>query len=136
MTDFSWLELACLEFNQDSKCRQLGRATIEVGFRAGDHGLLVKFHGDSIASVQRIENRDAWAAIPLVITMSPRQWSFYLRRRRTKKESSLMVFNLRNRVLKFRNPLDHLHFQRVHLTIQALVDLAANLPISLDRSIN
>ena len=88
----------------------------------------VVFEAFEIASVDETDEA-ALRDCELVIEMTPREWTNYLRRRAKGTGPTLVSLDLDRDIVRAANPLDQLKFDRYHLSLQALVDQGAQLAV-------
>lgn len=108
--------------NRRSDFRKLGSAHLTIDFNIGKTHNTVEFDAFSVGRISDSASDTELRNIGSRVRMSQKQWSFYLRRRKSGKLPILVAFNLENDVLEFASPMDRLHFLRVHKTVQAFVD--------------
>lgn len=119
-----WLPDAQAALNTDAAFRKLGSADFKLGLSIGGAARIVTFEAFLIASVAEAsaaELRDA----DLVIEMSPADWNRYLRQRAGGQGESLLSLDLSRHLVRARDPLQRLLFERYNRSIQALVDRGA-----------
>ena len=127
MTDFAWLNSTIAEVNGSTSYCDFGPANILVGFRSETSCRIVEFQSTWVSSNEDAEVTDILDRVDVLISMSGKQWKFYLRRRVSGKSPSILVFNLRNNVLEFASPLNYLKFLRFHRSVQAFLDVGCRL---------
>ena len=127
MTDFAWLKSTVAEVNNSTSYRDFGPANILVGFRSETNCRIVEFKSVWVSSNDDAEVTDILDKVDVLISMSTKQWKFYLRRRVSGKSPSILVFNLRNNVLEFASPMNYLKFLRFHSSVQAFLDIGCRL---------
>lgn len=108
--------------NRQGDFRKLGSAQITIDFNIGNTHNTVEFDAFSVGKIREVSDESELRSIGSKVRMTQKQWTFYLRRRKSGKLPTLVAFNLENDVLEFATPMDRLHFLRVHKTIQAFVD--------------
>ncbi len=126
MAQLDWLPTAQAALNEDPAFRKLGSTDLVLGLKSGRAVRRVVFEAFEIASVDETDEatlRDC----ELVIEMTPREWTNYLRRRAKGTGPSLVSLNLDRDIVRAANPMDGLKFDRYHLSLQALVDQGARL---------
>ena len=116
---------AIAEVKDSSDYHKLGPAGILVGFRTENICQLLDFSSFTLSTVADDELDNVLEKVDVLISMSSRQWGYYLRRRVSGKAHSILIFDLRNNVLQFATLLDRLKFLRVHRSVQAFVDVGA-----------
>ena len=126
MAQLDWLPSAQAALNEDPAFRKLGSTDLVVGLKSGRAVRRVVFEAFEIASVDETDEA-ALRDCELVIEMTPREWTNYLRRRAKGTGPSLVSLNLDRDIVRASNPLDGLKFDRYHLSLQALVDQGARL---------
>ena len=124
MAQLDWLEAAANSLNEDPSFRKLGSADLVLGLKAGRVVRVVTFEAFAITDVATADE-SALRDCELVIEMSPREWTAYLRRRAKGTGPSLLSLDLDRAIVSAGSPLQRLKFQRYHLTLQALVDQGA-----------
>lgn len=127
MAEFAWLDSTIAEINSSTSYRELGPANILVGFQSASNCRIVEFESNCVSSNDDVEVTDILDRVDVLISMSAKQWKFYLRRRVSGKFPSILVFNLRNQVLKFASPMSYLKYLRFHRSIQAFLDVGCRL---------
>lgn len=126
MAQLDWLPGAQAALNDDPAFRKLGSTDLVLGLKSGRAVRRVVFEAFEIASVDETDEavlRDC----EIVIEMTPREWTNYLRRRAKGTGPTLMSLDLDRDIVRAANPLDQLKFDRYHLSLQALVDQGAQL---------
>ena len=121
MAQLDWLEAAAAAVNEDPAFRKLGSVDLVLGLKAGRVVRTVTFEAFGVADVEDT-NDTALRDCDLVIEMSPREWTNYLRRRARHAGPSLLALDLDRGIVSAANPLNRLKFERYHLSLQALVD--------------
>ena len=124
MAQLDWLPGAQAALNDDPAFRKLGSTDLVLGLKSGRAVRRVVFEAFEIASVDETDEA-ALRDCDLVIEMTPREWTNYLRRRAKGSGPSLVSLNLDRDIVRSSNPLDGLKFDRYHLSLQALVDQGA-----------
>lgn len=124
MAQLDWLEEAANALAEDKDFRKLGSTDLVVGLKAGRVVRIVTFEAFSIAEVVTADET-ALRDCDLVIEMSPREWTNYLRRRAKGTGPSLLGLDLERRIVSASNPWHRLKFERYHRSLQALVDEGA-----------
>ena len=126
MAQLDWLPDAQAALNEDPAFRKLGSTDLVLGLKSGRTVRRVVFEAFEIASVDETDEA-ALRDCDLVIEMTPREWTNYLRRRAKGTGPNLVSLNLDRDIVRAANPLDGLKFDRYHLSLQALVDQGAQL---------
>lgn len=126
MAQLDWLPGAQAALNDDPAFRKLGSTDLVLGLKSGRVVRRVVFEAFEIASVDETDET-ALRDCELVIEMTPREWTNYLRRRAKGTGPTLMSLDLDRDIVRAANPLDQLKFDRYHLSLQALVDQGAQL---------
>ena len=126
MAQLDWLPTAQAALNEDPAFRKLGSTDLVLGLKSGRAVRRVVFEAFEIASVDETDEA-ALRDCDVVIEMTPREWTNYLRRRAKGTGPSLVSLNLDRDIVHSSNPLDGLKFDRYHLSLQALVDQGAQL---------
>ena len=126
MAQLDWLPGAQAALNEDPAFRKLGSTDLVLGLKSGRAVRRVVFEAFEIASVDETDEA-ALRDCELVIEMTPRDWTNYLRRRAKGMGPTLLSLNLDRDVVRASNPMDQLKFDRYHLSLQALVDQGARL---------
>ena len=126
MAQLDWLPGAQAALNEDPAFRKLGSTDLVLGLKSGRAVRRVVFEAFEIASVDETDEA-ALRDCEVVIEMTPREWTNYLRRRAKGTGPSLVSLNLDRDIVRAANPLDGLKFDRYHLSLQALVDQGARL---------
>ena len=126
MAQLDWLPGAQAALNEDPAFRKLGSTDLVLGLKSGRAVRRVVFEAFEIASVDETDEA-ALRDCEVVIEMTPREWTNYLRRRAKGTGPSLVSLNLDRDIVRAANPLDGLKFDRYHLSLQALVDQGALL---------
>lgn len=124
MAQLDWLPTAQAALNEDPAFRKLGSTDLVLGLKSGRAVRRVVFEAFEIASVDETDET-ALRDCDLVIEMTPREWTNYLRRRAKGTGPTLVSLNLDRDIVRSSNPLDGLKFDRYHLSLQALVDQGA-----------
>lgn len=128
MAQLDWLPGAQAALNDDPAFRKLGSTDLVLGLKSGRAVRRVVFEAFEIASVDEMDEA-ALRDCELVIEMSPREWTNYLRRRAKGTGPTLMSLDLDRDIVRASNPFDQLKFDRYHLSLQALVDQGAQLAV-------
>ena len=126
MAQLDWLRPASDACNADPAYRRLGTADLVLGLKSGRAVRIVTFEAFEIADVREAA-ATALRDCEVVIEMTPREWTNYLRRRAKGSGPSLVSLDLDRRIVSAANPLGRLKFERYHLSLQALVDQGAAL---------
>ena len=124
MAQLDWLPGAQAALNDDPAFRKLGSTDLVLGLKSGRAVRRVVFEAFEIASVDETDET-ALRDCEVVIEMTPREWTSYLRRRAKGTGPTLVSLNLDRDIVRSSNPLDGLKFDRYHLSLQALVDQGA-----------
>lgn len=132
MAQLDWVEPAAAALNADGAWRRLGSTDLVLGLQSGRAVRVVVFEAFEVAAVEaaapaRLRDCD------LVLAMTPRQWTDYLRRRAEGRGPSLVALDVARAtgkrdetgLARAPNPLARLNFERYHLSLQALVDRGA-----------
>ena len=116
------------EVNQSASFRKLGSADFSLVFAIGDARSRVDFEAFEVASV-RAATIDDERDVDLVLQLGACEWQAYLRTRRAGGGLSLLSLDLElpDGLIRARNPLSRLTFERYNLTLQAFVDAGAAL---------
>ena len=128
MAQLDWLPGAQAALNDDPAFRRLGSTDLVLGLKSGRAVRRVVFEAFEIASVDETDEA-ALRDCELVIEMTPREWTNYLRRRAKGTGPTLVSLDLDRDIVSAANPLDQLKFDRYHLSLQALVDQGARLAV-------
>ena len=128
MAQLDWLPGAQAALNKDPAFRKLGSTDLVLGLKSGRAVRRVVFEAFEVASVDEAEEA-ALRDCEITIEMAPREWTNYLRRRAKGTGPTLVSLNLDRDIVRARNPLDRLKFDRYHLSLQALVDRGARLAV-------
>ena len=126
MAQLDWLEEASAELAQDPAFRKLGSTDLVLGLKAGRVVRVVTFEAFGISSIDSVAE-PALRDCDLVLEMTPREWTNYLRRRAKATGPSLIALELDRGIVRAADPLQRLKFERYHLTLQALIDRGAAL---------
>lgn len=126
MAQLDWLPGAQAALNDDPAFRKLGSTDLVLGLKSGRAVRRVVFEAFEIASVDEADE-SALRDCEVVIEMTPREWTNYLRRRAKGTGPTLVSLDLDRDIVSAANPLDQLKFDRYHLSLQALVDQGAQL---------
>ena len=124
MAQLDWLEAAAAALNADPAFRRLGSTDLVLGLKSGRAVRVVTFEAFEVASVREADDA-ALRDCELVIEMTPRQWTDYLKRRARGKGQPLVGLDLDRNIVRAPDPLKRLKFERYHLSVQALVDKGA-----------
>ena len=124
--NLDWLPEARAALNADPAFRKLGSADFRVGLVIGDQARLVTFQAFEIADVAEADPADMRDA-DFVLEMPVKDWNAYLRRRARAKGESVLTLDLEHSLVRARNPLKRLTFERYHKSLQALLDRGAAL---------
>ena len=124
MAQLDWLPGAQAALNQDPAFRKLGSTDLVLGLKSGRTVRRVVFQAFEIAAVDAMDEA-ALRDCELVIEMTPREWTNYLRRRAKGTGPTLVGLDLDRDIVSAANPLNRLKFDRYHLSLQALVDQGA-----------
>lgn len=112
--------------NQDVAFRRLGTSDFTVIFAVGSERVKVIFEAFEVAEVSdasHLQDRDA----DFVLTFPVQTWSSYLRRRASGAGESLLALDLDHGIVKARDPIARLGFERFNRSLQAFVDAGAKL---------
>ncbi|MDE0193347.1 MAG: hypothetical protein OXQ90_18490 [Gammaproteobacteria bacterium] len=126
MAQLDWVESAAAAVNQDPGFRKLGSADLVLGLKSGKAVRVVAFEAFEVATVGTADEA-ALRDCEVVIEMTPRQWTDYLRRRARGIGPSLVSLDLDRGIVRAGDPLLRLKFDRYHLSIQALCDAGARI---------
>ena len=126
MAQLDWLTGARTALNEDPAYRKLGSTDLVLGLKAGRAVRTVTFEAFEIGEVEEAAE-SALRDCEVVIEMSPREWTNYLKRRAKGTGPSLVSLDLDHGIVHAANPLNRLKFERYHLSLQALVDEGARL---------
>ena len=126
MAQLDWLTGARDALNESPAFRKLGSTDLVLGLKSGRTVRKVVFEAFEIASIQETDE-SALRDCELIIEMTPREWTNYLRRRAKGSGPSLVSLDLDKNIVRAANPLLKLKFDRYHLSLQALVDQGAEL---------
>ena len=124
MAQLDWVAPAAKALNADLAFRRLGTTDLTLGLQSGRAARVVVFEAFSVGDVEdadAVRLRDC----DIVLAMTPRQWTGYLRRRSAGGGPSLVALDVERAIVRAPNPLIRLKFERYHLTLQALVDRGA-----------
>ena len=121
MAQLDWLEAAAAALNEDPAFRKLGSVDMTLGLKAGRVVRVVTFEAFGVAGVEDVDEA-ALRDCDVTITMAPREWTNYLRRRAKRNGPSLVALDLDRGIVGATDPLNRLKFERYHLSLQALVD--------------
>ena len=127
MAQLDWIEAASAALNADPAFRRLGSTDLVLGLKSGKAVRVVTFEAFEVASVREADET-ALRDCDLVIEMTPRQWTDYLKRRAVGEGQPLVGVDLDRNIVHAPDPLKRLKFERYHLSLQALVDKGAQLP--------
>lgn len=125
MAAFDWLERARKAVNKSSEFRGLGTTDIQVAFKAGKVAHLVSFDAFEVAAARELDPEDLRDA-DIVIDMPSRDWTNYLKRRKSGTGPSLLSLDVDRGIVSARDPLNLQKFERYHLSVQAYVDAGAS----------
>jgi|GEM_PF-770963 len=116
------------QVNQSASFRKLGSADFSLVFVIGDARARVDFEAFEVDSV-RAATTDDERDVDLVLRIGASEWQEYLGSRRAGSGPSLLSLDLDlpHGLIKARNPLSRLTFERYNLTLQAFVDAGAAL---------
>ena len=126
MAQLDWLEAAAEALNAAPAFRQLGSTDLVLGLKAGRVVRVVTFEAFAIVGVADAGESNL-RDCDIVIAMSPREWTNYLRRRAKGGGPSLVALDSERGIVAAADPLQRLKFERYHLTLQALIDQGAAL---------
>lgn len=126
MAQLDWLDAAGAALNADPAFRRLGSTDLVLGLKAGKAVRVVTFEAFEVASVREADET-ALRDCELVIEMTPRQWTDYLKRRAVGKGQPLVGVDVDRNIVHAPDPLKRLKFERYHLSLQALVDKGAQI---------
>ena len=121
MAQLDWVAPAAAALSADAAFRRLGSTDLTLGLQSGRAARVVVFEAFAVGDVEEADAarlRDCG----IVLAMTPRQWTDYLRRRAAGGGPSLVALDVRRTIVRAPNPLARLKFERYHLTLQALVD--------------
>ena len=126
MAQLDWVSDAARRLNADSALKKLGSTDLVLGLKAGGIAWIVVFQAFAIARAEQADDaqpRDC----EVVVEMQPRQWTSYLRQRAAGRGLSLVAADVERGIVRAKDPLARLKFERYHLSIQALVDRGATV---------
>ncbi len=126
MAQLDWLEAAQASLNTDPAFRRLGSTDLVLGLKSGKAVRVVTFEAFEVASVREADET-ALRDCELVIEMTPRQWTDYLKRRADGRGQPLVGVDLDRNIVHAADPLKRLKFERYQLSLQALVDKGAQI---------
>ena len=126
MAQLDWMEKAAADVNADAAFKKLGTAELEVAFRAGKVARVAKFDAFEVTEVRDIDEADL-RDVELLVDMSAREWTNYLKRRAKGNGPSIMGLETANSIMHGLNPLAELKFHRYHRSLQAFVDAGARI---------
>ena len=125
MAVFDWMWDARAKANADPAYRKLGSADAVVYFQSGKHCRRVSFEDFEVASLTEVKLEEI-ADQDILISMSTREWNSYLYRRNLGRAPSLIGLESdKLHVIKTKDPMARLHFERISKSIQAFVDYGA-----------
>ncbi len=126
--DVNFFERVQEQVNRSASFRKLGSADFSLVFAIGDNRSRVDFEAFEVTCV-RAATADDERDVDLVLRISAREWQEYLGSRRAGNGFSLLSLDLdlADGLVKARNPLSRLTFERYNLTLQAFVDAGAEL---------
>ena len=104
MAQLDWLPTAQAALNEDPAFRKLGSTDLVLGLKSGRAVRRVVFEAFEIASVDETDEA-ALRDCDVVIEMTPREWTNYLRRRAKGTGPSLVSLNLDRDIVHSSNPL-------------------------------
>lgn len=124
--DLAWLQHARDAANTDPAFRGLGTCDTRMGIKVGDAAYLVDFVAFECGSVEEIE-LDALRDADFYLDMTLADWRAYLDGRKNGVGPSLCSLDVDrpDNLVKARDPLCRLSFERYHLTLQAFFDAGA-----------
>lgn len=126
MAQLDWLEAAAAAVNEDPAFRKLGSVDLTLGLKAGRVVRIVTFEAFGVADIATAED-SALRDCEVVIEMTPREWTNYLRRRAKRNGPSLVALDLDRGIVHAADPLNRLKFERYHLSLQALIDQGGDI---------
>ena len=125
MAVFDWMVTARTKANEDPAFRALGSADATVSFQSGKHSRRVVFQAFKVDSVEVVD-ADVAKGDDILISMSTREWNSYLYRRRRGRAPSLIALDAEsNDLIKTKDVMARLQFERISRSIQAFVDYGA-----------
>jgi len=112
--------------NADAEFRRLGTCDTRMGLKIGDAAYIVDFVAFECESVREIEV-EALRDADFYLELSPAAWREYLDGRATGDAPSLISLDVDSPdgIVKGRDPLQTLKFERYHLTLQSFLDQGA-----------
>ncbi len=126
MAQLDWLEDARVAVNAHRAFRKLGSTDLVLGLKSGKTVRVVTFEAFEVVAIEEV-GETALRDCELVIEMTPRQWTDYLKRRAAGSGPSLVDLDLERGIVRAPDPLRRLKFERYHLSLQALVDQGARI---------
>ena len=126
MAQLDWMEKAAADVNADREFKKLGTAELEVAFRAGKVARAVRFDAFEVVDVRDVAEADL-RDVELLVDMTAREWTNYLKRRAKGNGPSMMGLETASGIVHGLNPLAELKFHRYHRSLQAFVDAGARI---------
>ena len=124
MPALDWVEQAQKQANQSSEFRGLGSMDTSVCIQSGKHACSVRFNAFEVESIDTVD-QDSIDDQEIVIAMSTREWNAYLYNRRMKRAPNLLHLDAERGIVKTKNAMAQLNFERILNSIQAFIDLGA-----------
>lgn len=127
MAVFDWMWDARSKANADPEYRKLGSADAVVYFQSGKHCRRISFEDFEIASPEEV-SLEGIADQDILISMTTREWNSYLYQRKLGRAPSLIgLESERLHVIKTKNSMARLQFERISRSVQAFVDYGARV---------
>lgn len=126
MNTLSFLERVRDTVNTDTSFRKLGTADFSMVFAIGAERVKVVFEAFEIAEVSdasALGDRD----VDFVMTLTPDLWRACLSERARGEGLSLLSLDLDHGIVRARDPLSRLAFERFNRSLQAFIDTGARL---------
>ena len=101
MAQLDWLDAAGTALNADPEFRRLGSTDLVLGLKSGKAVRVVTFEAFEVASVREADET-ALRDCELVIEMTPRQWTDYLKRRAVGRGQSLVGLDVDRNIVSAR----------------------------------
>jgi hypothetical protein len=126
--DLALLERARAAVNADPAFKRLGTADMAVGLRRGDASFLVTFEAFECAAVEAVDD-DRLRDADFELALPAGAWDRYLAERRAGRAPTLLSLDLDTPggLVRGRDPLRALEFERYQATLQAFIDKSAEL---------
>ena len=124
MAALDWIPAAQKNANDDVAFRNLGSADATVYFQSGKYARRVAFEAFKVKDVSTVDT-ETLVEQEIVISMTTREWNSYLYNRRMRRAPNLLALDADKHIIKTKNPMARLAYERISRSVQAFVDYGA-----------